>query len=296
MTLRHFKIFISVCDNMNMTAASQSLYISQSAVSQAISELEFHYGLKLFERLNKKLYITEAGGKLLGYARHLISLDDSAEKEMRLLHDNGQIRLGSSVTIGSYLLPKLVSAFMRSYPKIDIEVFIENTQTIENLILSDKVDLGVVEGDVISDEIIVTPFMDDDLVLICNKTHKFNKMKPISLSMLEQEPFIVREPGSGTRKVFETVMAVNDIKWRPVWTCNNSDAVKTAVIEGIGISVISKRAVIREASDGDIIIVPIPELNFTRTFKLVYHKNKFVTPFMKNFIELCLKTAPDYTL
>ena len=287
MTLRHFKIFIAVCDHLNMTTAAEKLYISQSAISQTISELERHYNVKLFERLGKKLYITAAGEKLLGFARHTNSLIIAAENEMRNMQDNGILRIGSSITIGTYVLPKLISQFKNQYPETDVTAFVDNTEMIEAMILSDKIDIGLVEGEIASNELFQVPFMEDELVLICNNTHIFTKSKSISAFELEKEDFIIREQGSGTRRIFETVMSANNFKWHPSWTCNNADAIKMAVIEGIGISVISKRAITQEFLNGTIKTVPIRELQFKRHFKIVYHINKFISPFMKNLLNLC---------
>ncbi len=287
MTLRHYKIFIAVCDSRNMTSAAERLYISQSAVSQTISELERNYNVKLFERLTKKLYITKAGERLLGYARHIISLNLAAENEMRELQDSGYLRIGSSITIGAYVLPSLISKYKTLYPKTDVEVFVDNTEKIENMILMDKVDIGVIEGVLTSKELYETTFMDDELVLICNNTHKFSHMHCISAPELETEHFVIREQGSGTRKIFEAVMSANNVKWNPIWTCNNTDAIKMAVIEGIGVSVISKRAISQELLNGTIRIIPINEFNFKRNFKISYHKNKFISSYMKGFINLC---------
>ena len=118
LTLRHFQIFVAVCDAMNMTAAANSLFISQSAVSQTISELEGHYEVRLFERLSRKLYLTQAGEKLLGYARHIIRMSKDAESEMRALNQNGIIRIGASVTIGASILPKLIAAINKEKSRI----------------------------------------------------------------------------------------------------------------------------------------------------------------------------------
>ena len=121
-TLRHFRIFVSVCDTMNMTTAAGSLYMSQSAVSQAIAELEKYYDARLFERLSRKLYLTGAGEKLLGYARHMLRMNMELEKDMNALQENSTIRIGASVTVGAYVLPGLVSAFKQENSRTNVEV------------------------------------------------------------------------------------------------------------------------------------------------------------------------------
>ncbi|HEX2985830.1 MAG TPA: LysR family transcriptional regulator [Caproiciproducens sp.] len=288
MTLRHFKIFIAVCDAMNMTAAAESLFMSQSAVSQAISELERYYEVRLFERLSRKLYLTQAGEKLLSYARHMNRMNADIEKDMKALHETSLIRLGASVTVGSTVLPQLVSAFKQATPSTAVEVFEDNTEQIEKRLLTDKTDIGLVEGEIISPDILSKPFMDDELVLICSRQHRFADLSVIYPDELEKEDFIIREQGSGTRKTFENVMTAHQLNWNVTWTCNNADTIKSAVIAGLGVSVISKRAVAKEVNSGELFIAAVEGIRFERKFKIAYHKNKYLTVPMRKFIDLCI--------
>jgi DNA-binding transcriptional LysR family regulator len=287
MTLRHFKIFVAVCDKMNMTKASEALFMSQSAVSQAISELENHYDIRLFERLSKKLYLTQAGEKLMSYARYIIKLNIELENDMKTLYQNGSIRIGASVTVGAYVLPKLVSHFQRANPQTSIEVYEENTQKIEKMLLHDEIDIALVEGETTTPDILNWPFMNDELILICGANHKFAKLPYIEPSELEKEKFIIRETGSGTRKTFEDKMIENQLVWKATWTCNNTDTIKIAVAEGLGVSVISRHSVINELASGILSEIPIKGIKFKRKFKIIYHKNKYLTDTMKRFIDLC---------
>lgn len=287
MTLRHFQIFLAVCDTMNMTAAAEALYISQSAVSQAIAELENHYEVRLFERLSRRLYLTQAGEKLLGYARHMTRMNKEIDLQMQSMREGGLLRIGASVTVGAYVVPELVSSFLNTHPAAEVEVVEDNTTVIEKLLLTDKIDIGLVEGDIVSPDLNVIPFAEDELVLICGKTHRFYGQTLTDPKEMEKEKFIVREQGSGTRKTFENVMAANHISWKPAWTCNNADTIKKAVEKGLGVSVISRRAVEKEAAEGLLYIVPVQNLRFGRLFKIVYHKNKYLHKVMKDFIALC---------
>lgn len=289
MNLRYFKIFVAVCDKMNMTKASEELFISQSAVSQVISELESHYGVPLFERLSKKLYLTKAGEQLLSYARHIIRLNTELENSMKTLYQNGSIRIGASVTVGAYVLPKLVSHLQKLNPQTDIKVYEENTEKIEKMLLLDKIDLGLVEGETTTPDIINRPFMNDELILICGSCHRFAKLPYVEPCELQMEKFIIREEGSGTRKTFEDKMAENQLTWETTWTCNNTETIKIAVAEGLGISVISKFSIKNEIASGLLCEIPIRGINFTRQFKIIYHKNKYLTETMKHFIDLCTK-------
>ncbi len=286
MTLRHYRIFVAVCDTMNMTSAAETLFMSQSAVSQAIAELENHYGVRLFERLSRKLYLTQAGQKLLGYARHMIRMNTEVENDMKTLHQNGTVRIGASVTVGAHVLPGLVSNFKKTNPLTNVEVIEDNTAKIEALILQDKIDLGLVEGETTSPDVLSRAFMDDELVLICGIGHRFANHSVIEPHELEREEFIIREEGSGTRKTFEDTMAANHLSWKVIWTCNNADTIKMAVAKGLGVSVISKRAVANEVASGLLCQKAIQGIQFKRQFKVIYHKNKYLSESMKQFILL----------
>lgn len=287
MTFRHLQIFITVCEKMNMTAAAESLYMSQPAVSQAISELEKHFGVRLFERLSKKLYLTNAGHSLLYYARNMVQMSTEAEKEMRSINKTHFMRIGASVTIGAYILPKLILKYKDLYPHSTIEVIEDNTAKIEKLILGDQLDLALVEGETASADIVKHSFMKDELVLICGAHHRFAAMHSVDPHELETEPFIVREKESGTRKSFEAMMADANLSWSASWTCNNADSIKMAVASGLGISLISRFSVKNEVSSGTLCIKKIDGLHFNRFFKIIRHKDKYLTPTMERFIQLC---------
>ncbi len=294
MTLRHFKIYVTVCDTMNMTIAGERLFLSQSAVSQAISELERHYETKLFDRLSRKLYLTPSGHKLLSYARHIVSMNEEAACEMKNLKEQGYLRIGASVTVCTCVLPKYISKCRKLWPRTKTEVYEENTERIEDLLLHNNIDLGIVEGCIKSGDIISLPYLEDELVPVCGAEHPFHNRKEISPSQLSLENFIIREAGSGTRKTFEEVMSANQISWNAGWICNNVDTIKSAVQENLGITVISERAVQRELQRGELIRLYVPGLEFKRTFKICYHKYKYHSEAMDNFIDLVKQYHPMF--
>ncbi len=289
MTLRHYQIFVTVCDSASMTAAAGELSMSQSAVSQAVAELEAHYGVRLFERLSRKLYLTRAGDKLLSYARHIVRMNWEAEREMRAWNDTGVVRVGASVTIGACVLPGLAANYLRRNPGAVLEVTEDNTERIERLLVDDRLDLGLVEGEISLTDIVERPFATDELVLIAGRDHPFFDLESVEPAELDDRSFVLREEGSGTRKTFETVMAERGLKWTASWTCNNADTIKAAVAEGLGVSVISRRAVEREIGLGLLREIPVNGLCFQRRFKVVYHRHKFLTGAMEAFIDFCFR-------
>lgn len=287
MTRRHLNIYMTVCDEGSMTGAAEKLYISQPSVSQAINELEEHYGVKLFERLGKRLYITQGGERLLTYARHITNLYNEAEQEMREIKSGGVLRIGASITIGTYVLFDIIKEFKRLKPDIAIEIIVDNTTVIEGMIFKDEIDFGLVEGAVHSFDLTVSPFMEDELILICSPVRPWANSKVVRTEDIEDEGFIVREEGSGTRELFESVMASHNVKWRKTAVLNNAESIKNAVAADIGISVISKIAVIKELEKGELASVKLEDMKFMRYFSIIHHKNKFISEGMKSFFELC---------
>lgn len=293
MTLRHLKIFIMVSDLGSMTAAAKALFIAQPTISQAITELEDYYGVKLFDRLSKRLFITEKGKQLLSYARHITALVNEMDQIMKNPDKSGMIKVGASLTIGTYLLPKLVNEFTKQYPLLQVKAITANTHEIEELIMQNNIDFAVVEGIVHTPDILTKAFMDDELLLVCGRSHPLYKIKSISIADLSNLQLIVREKGSGTRELFENMMALHEINWQPAWECNGSDVLKSAAINGLGVAVISQRLVENEMKTGELYSINIDSIKLKRKFSVIHHKNKYITNTMKAFIDLCYKESSN---
>lgn len=269
-----------------MTAASEDLYIAQPTVSQAISELESHYGTKLFDRLAKKLYITESGKMLLDYARHIIALQGEMELAMTDPEKSGMLKVGASVTIGTELLPRLVKSFQENHKELRIHGVIKNTSDIESLIQSNEIDFALVESAVNSKSIVSESFMDDELVLVCGRNHPLYGSESVQLEELLRHDFVVREYGSGTRELFESTMLSKNAVWNMSWECSGSDGIKAAAACGIGIGVLSNRLIKKELGNGELSILNVPGLELKRKFSIIYHKNKYITNRMKEFFRM----------
>jgi DNA-binding transcriptional LysR family regulator len=274
-----------------MTAAAEKLHIAQPSVSQAIAELEKHYNLKLFERLGRKLFITAAGQKLLSYARHILNLSNEAEAAMQEIFEQGLVRVGASVTIGNCIFHRLIRNFIKDNPHTKIAPSVNNTRIIENMLLLDQLDLGLIEGNVHSQLLVAQPFMKDELVLVTDPNHPFAAKGSIAAIELNHVEFLVREEGSGTRELFTSVMASHGISWQTGGVYNSTEAIKDAVATGLAITVISKMSVQNEINRKELAIVAIDDLNFCRQFSLAYHKNKFITPALAKFVQHTLHFA-----
>ncbi len=289
MTIRHMRIFIAVADHGKMSTAAQALYMTQPSISQAIGEIEREYDVKVFERLARRLYITEAGSHLLDYARHIVSLYDEMEASVRNLGQGLQLRIGATVTVGTCVIGDIIDAFEKKFPKNKPQVLIDNTDSIERKILESSLDVALVEGLVKSPELICQPVMEDELVLVCGRNHPFWGRKNLDSADLQGVPFILREKGSGTRELFENRLREKNIVVEEGWVSNNSEAIKNAAIRGYGPTVISKRLVEKELEGQSLRIIPIRDMSMKRQFRLIYHKNKYISASMQEFINLCIK-------
>lgn len=287
MTLRHFKIFLQVCDSGNMTAAAEILHIAQPSISQAIGELERHYHVKLFERLGRRLFLTAAGQKLLTYARHIVHLQQEADGAMRALETSGQLRVGASVTVGAYLLPELLTAFHAEYPQVELFSWVNNTKVIEAKLLADELDIAVVEGELHTAALAELPIWEDELVLVCAPQHPLAALAAVHLEQVAEYPLVVREEGSGTRELFDSVLRSRGLTSKLAGVYNSAEAIKAVVEAGLGITIISQLTVAKERQAGRLTTVTLADVSLKRQFRLVYHKNKFVSPLLQAWMEMC---------
>ncbi len=292
MTIRHLKIFIAVADCGTMSAAAARLFISQPTVSQAVSELEKHYGALLFERLSQRLYITEAGKRLLSRARHIVESFDDMEAEMHRSGGFQNIHIGCSVSVGTFYINDILNLAEPEMPSCCFSVTVDNTSSVEQKILENQIDIGIVEGIAQSGELTLIPLFTDNLVLICGRKHRLTGAKSLTFGDLAGESLISREKGSYERNQFERLAEEMGIFFNRSWSCTNTEAVKNAVINNRGIAVMSQMLIKRELAEGEIKLLDIKEMPIRRTVHLIHHKNKFITPALKKVIEICKSYVP----
>jgi len=287
MTNRNLEIFVAVAEHGKMSAAARELFITQSSVSQAIAEIEREYGVRLFDRLSRSLYLTETGRDFLVYAKKALTLHREMDDFLRDTSRTRRIRIGATVTVGTCLISPLISRLRAVDPDLRIEVTVANTHELEDKLLHSQLDIGLVEGQISHPDLLVDPAMEDDMVLICGESHPFFGRETLPIEALEGQPLILREQGSGTRAQFEDAMEQRNLAMEILWDCCNSEAILSAVCSGHGISVISRRLVENAVREGKLWACPLTGVDFSRTFDLVYHKDKLITGAMSTFIDLC---------
>lgn len=294
MTLRHLSIFTAVADTLSMTAAAKKLFIAQPSVSQAIAELERDLGTKLFERLGGRLFLTDGGEQFLPYARHVSSLMSEATERFSGKTAKKKLRVASTITVGTTVFNDILVAFRNKNPDCALFFVSANTAIVEDLILSDKIDAALIEGTVSSPHIISHPVMDDELVVIAHPDNPLCRKRSCKSADLAGHEFIIREEGSGTRDVFEKMMRLREIPFAITGEMNNAEAIKHAVAAGLGLSVLSRLSVVNEVKRGELRILKISDLRFLRKFSIIYHKNKFITDHIRNFIETTVSLLPPF--
>ncbi len=288
MTLRHMIIFRTVCEaDCNSTKAAGILHMTQPAVSLAIKELEQYYGIHLFDRIGRRLQITDAGQHFLQYAIHISDLFSDMETGLRDWDSKGILRVGASITIGSHYLPGYVKAFSGVCPGVDVRVYVEQAARLEKRILENELDLALTEGIPHDSKILSEPYMSDHLVVLCSAKKGWKQDQVISMDEFKSQRFLLREPGSGTRGVFDRVVEQAGLHIEPAWQAMSTSALINAVITDLGIAVLPYEAVRPLQDQWQIVTVNVEGLNFDRNFYIIRHKDKFLTPSARQFISIC---------
>lgn len=294
MTLRHLTIFTVVADTLSMTKAAKKLFIAQPSVSQAVSELERDLGVRLFERLSGRLHLSVAGEQFLPYARHVASLMEKASEIFQDRDSADTLRVASTLTVGTTVFNRILLDFKKSHPSCEINFRTENTRIVEKLILSDKVDIAIVEGTIKSPHITVLPAMDDELVLIVHPDNPLAAKRTVTIDDLSSLRFILREEGSGTRELFEDIMHRASAEYIVTGEMNNAEAIKLAVADNLGVSFISRLSVVNEVRRGELAVVKVRGLSFSRKFSIIHHHDKFLSGNISDFITSARSVMKSY--
>ncbi len=284
MTLKHLKVFITVCECGSMTKAAKKLFIAQPSVSLTISEIEKYYNIKLFDRISKKLYLTKPGEKILEHSLYMIDLFDKMEDEIKSYDKKSSLKVGASITIGNFLLPYFIKKFQNQHKEVKVNIFIDNSKNIENLVLENQIDFGLVERKITNKSIKAEIFMSDELIIICSPEHSLCNRKNITIKDIMKEKFILREKGSASREKLETTLKAHNIEIKPIWESISTQSIIKAVEQNLGISILPYFLVKEYIESNKINKLLIEKLNLKRNYYIIYHKNKFLTPTIFNFL------------
>lgn len=293
-TLRQLKTFVATAEHKKMSEAAKHLYVSQPTISQIISELEKEYQTALFERHAKELRITTAGELLLENAKQIIAIHETLEQNMKTISSKRPLRIGATLTIGTNIMAKIAKGVEDLHKDIDCFVCVHNTEQIEEMLLHNELDIALVEGIIDHEEIITTPAFDDNLCIICHRDHPLAEKEVVSPEDLHNQPFILREKGSGTRGIFEQLMRTHHIPYKVKWESSTTPAIVDAVSQNLGIAFVPVRCINGKAYRDNICTCSVPEINLKRFFFLTRHKYHPLTSQMQDFMNYINSLPTDF--
>lgn len=296
MTLEQLRIFVAVAEREHLTQAARALNLTQSATSAAIARLEERHATRLFDRIGRRIVLTEAGRLFLAEARAVLAQAATAEKVLAGLSGlaHGSLALAASQTVAGYWLPALIERYRRLYPGIRVSLAIGNTDFVAGQVREGFADLGFAEGETEDAALIASPVASDEMVLIAPVTHPWAWKVPRSPEQLTGADWVLRESGSGTRAIFDAHLRSLGLSVRDlniVLEYPSNEAVRAAVEAGSGVTVISRRVAESAVRAGAVILVdwPIP----ARPFTVLRHKERYATRAADAFLALTQEAAKD---
>lgn len=266
MNLHLLRVFTALVKAETFSGAARLLYISQPAVSKSVQQLERELGVQLLDRTAKRVTLTEAGQLLYEYAGRIFAMETAAESGLAELQglERGQLLIGASQTIGTYLLPPALGVFHQRYPKLRLHLEITNTQQVIESLRQTPLGLAYVEGPVSGEDLDVSVWRRDQLVVIAPPDHALVRRRSVTFEMLADEPYLQREPGSGTGEIAASVFAERQRTPNIALILGSNQAIKQAVIAGLGISIVSEATITLERAAGKLAIIQVRDFRLSR--------------------------------
>jgi len=296
MNLNQLKIFYLAAKHGSLSAAAEVLCITQPAVTKGIQRLQDHYEIKLFNRFGKKMALTDAGEVLFGIAEAIFELENQAEESLRDFQQRkrGFIRILSSESFGSYYLPFIIDRFCRSNPKIRISVELLPTELIVEKTAALANDIGFISYPVAHAKLVSREILEDSYRIIVPAGHPLAVKPVIEPEDLAGHRLIVHEEGSAPRKSIEEYIRKHRIHVSIPLELSNNEAIKTAVEEGIGVAVITRRVVSKELETGKLHAISLSDPDMKRKFYLIHHKDKYISRPLQNLIDMVDQWSAEY--
>lgn len=290
MNLQYLRVFLAVAEHEHITHAAEELIISQPAVTKTIQNLEQEIGLELIERHGRRIVLTHAGHVLHSYARRMFAVEREMMEAMSALRDieSGEVTLAANTTTGVYLLPQIVARFRAQYPQVALNISILNSHEIVEETLNWKLDFGLVESNPsnLPPDLKVEVFAHDELLLVVGPRHRWRGVPSLSPEALGNGELVVREEGSGIREVIEQALLLYGVSVTPLLVLPDNEAIKQMIMSGVGAAFVSALAVQRELASGDLIRVPVDDIELHPQLSLVMRKDKQLSRAAQAFCDL----------
>ena len=286
-TLRQLEVFLAVARTGSVSRAGTELGLSQSATSSSLADLERQFDLQLFDRMGKRLRLSARGTGLRAQAEAVLELARDLERGLESRTVEHRLRVGATLTIGNYVAVPLVARFMREHPTIGLTLEVANTTQIARQVANFELDVGLIEGDVDQPDLETTSWRDDQLVVFCGAHHPLARKRALTDADLLSAPWIVREPGSGTRQAFDRAMRGLLPQLRVALTLGQTEAIKRAVEAGLGLGCVSRIALEDAFERGTLKPCRVPHRDFRRQFYFLQHKRKQRSPGVERWLAFC---------
>ena len=285
MTLRHLRIFDAVCRNKSITKAAQELFIAQPAVSNTISEIEKHYSVVLFNRINRRLVITEQGNYLWQKARAALLSFDEFEQCARDAESKPFFSLGATLTVGKLHVPHIAASLEDRIEGLDLRLKIKPAGALVDEILSGTLDVAIVEGNIHDQHIISIPVSQDRLIAFQSATNCFDCR--MTLAELSRLPLLMRESGSACGEFIKNIFAANQCQLSVKMESASNEAIITAVLAGLGVVILPEGLVSEYIADGRLREISILDVDLTRKYNIIYRKNRHFSPGQTAMLNIC---------
>ncbi|MBR9985390.1 MAG: LysR family transcriptional regulator [Desulfosarcina sp.] len=297
MDLWQLHIFCKVVDLKSFSRAGRAVHLSQPTVSSHIKDLEDHFDCRLIDRLSKEALPTQAGRLLYRYAKRMIALRDEADSAMAefMGQVKGSLTLGGSTIPGAFVLPAIIGAFTARFPEVNINLTIADTRQVIEAILCGDLEMGVVGAVSTNKSILQTHLVEDEMCLVVATDHRWSEKVSVTTKQLFKEPFIIREPGSGTLKSIqasfsEAGLNINALK--VVARIGSTEAIRQGIKNRMGVSILSAIAVRDDVAAGKLKTLTIDGLNLKRAFYLTQHRQRSISPLCRAFIAFISHPIP----
>lgn len=292
LTLRQLKIFDAVAHHLSFTRASKALHLTQPAVSMQIKQLEEEVGLPLFEQVGKKVFLTDAGEEMQRYANSILETLGEAREvfdEMRGL-ERGRLRIAVAST-ANYFVPQLLASFCQRYPGVRVSLDVTNRSRLLEALAENETDLVIMGKPPSGMDLVAESFMDNPLVAIAPPGHPLASEKDIPLKRLEEETFLVREKGSGTRSATERFFVEHGLSLPSTMEMSSSEAIKQGVEAGLGFGLLSLHTLEMELALKRLVILDVRELPILRKWYIMHRAGKRLSAVAQGFKDFVLKES-----
>jgi LysR family transcriptional regulator, transcriptional activator of the cysJI operon len=292
------KVFVTVIEQQNFSRAGDILNLSQPGVSLHIRNLENELGTKLIYRSPKQVQITEPGKILYRHAKQMLNHYETAKREINEFNNvvSGTMKIGASFTIGEYYLPRVLAEFAAQYPMVDIQIIISNSNDVIQGIRSNKLDIGLIEGETDYKDIDVRPFMNDEMIVVVPPDHPLSQMDLIEGNMLQNQTWVLREQGSGTRTYSDKLLSSLELNIKKTFIFTSIQGVKEAVMAGLGIALLSRLTVQKELKSNELKTFHLKNEPLIRPFSIVkkldFEASKAMELFLRKVEEFAIKGRP----